>query len=516
MMGVVATRGQTGGAGRRTGRYRSPMLIFVSYARKDKELVDELLDHLRPLAAERGAQVWLDEAIEGGDAWEARIRAKLAEACLVVACVTPRFLQSPWCREESKYAREAGTVILPVHVSRFSARNNLFKDLQFVPDLSRAVIEWGDTRWQRDTAWAMVVDAVHELLDRVEAERAAAEARVEAAERVRAGKAAAAAWAEAAEAERAAKAAAAEAAERERPTAEARKRSGATPAGAWRGPNAALVPRLITILPGTEVDGKPGTFWMGSPEGVGLDNERPRRLVTLTQAYSIGEAPVTQAQWRAVVEAAKAAPWASSEAGTGELHPAPSFYGAGPDAARRPVEQVSWHDAVVWCNALSRLAGRAPAYRRDGDAWGRNPGSGGFRLPTEAEWEHACRAGTTTLWSFGDDETRLGEFAWFGGGKTGSTHPVGAKKPNPWGLHDVHGNVWEWCEDGWSNPDDARVTVDPQVNPRGDARVFRGGCCWVSADWCRSAYRFHWPPGDRARYLGLRVALSPPPSEAGD
>ena len=275
------------------------------------------------------------------------------------------------------------------------------------------------------------------------------------------------------------------------------------------------MPPLITILPGTEVDGKPGTFWMGSLPGVGDGDERPRRLVTLTRPYALGEAPVTQAQWRAVVEAAKAAPWASSEAEVAELNPGPSFFTAGADAARRPVEQVSWHDAVVWCNALSRLAGRAPAYRRDGDTWARDLGSAGFRLPTEAEWEHACRAGTNTQWCFGDDGARLGEFAWFGEGSTGSTHPVKTKRSNPWGLHDVHGNVWEWCEDGWSNPYDAKATVDPRVDPRGGTRVIRGGCFWGTADGCRPAYRGPWHPDNRDLNQGLRVALSPPPSEAG-
>jgi formylglycine-generating enzyme required for sulfatase activity len=343
-----------------------------------------------------------------------------------------------------------------------------------------------------------------------------AKARAEAAEGERAAKAAA----EAAERERAAKAAAeakarAEAAERERAEAEARKRSRAMPAVPWRGPNAGLVPPLITVLPGTEVDGKPGTFWMGSPPSVGDGDERPQRLTTLTRAYALGETPVTQAQWRAVVEAAKAAPWAKEEHGVAELNPAPSFYRAGADAARRPVERVSWHDAVVWCNALSRLAGRAPAYRRDGDSWAREPGSAGFRLPTEAEWEHACRAGTSTRWSCGDDQSRLSEDAWFGETiVTGSTHPVKAKQANPWGLHDVHGNVWEWCEDGW-NAYDAKATVDPRVDPRGDARVIRGGSFRDTAGRCRSSCRHHWHPVNRFQSLGLRVALSPPPSEAG-
>ena len=275
------------------------------------------------------------------------------------------------------------------------------------------------------------------------------------------------------------------------------------------------MPALITILPGTEVEGKPGTFWMGSPEGVGDPDERPRRLVTLTRPYALGETPVTQAQWRAVVEAAQAAPWAREEAGLSALNATPAHGQRGYEAARRRVERVAWHDAAVWCNALSRLAGRAPVYRRAGDTWARDPGGAGFRLPTEAEWEHACRAGTDTRWSFGDDDTLLAEHAWFGEGRTGATHPVKAKRANPWGLHDVYGNVWEWCEDGWSNPYDAAETVDPVAPPRGDLRVIRGGGFRDAAGVCRSAYRRGGRPGGRALNRGFRVVLSPPPGEGG-
>jgi formylglycine-generating enzyme required for sulfatase activity len=492
-----------------------PHLIFVSYARNDKELVDELLDHLRPLAAERGVEVWAGDEIEGGDRWQTQIQAKLDQACLMVACVTPRFLHSMWCREESRYAREAGTVILPVHVSRFSARNDLFADLQFVPDLSRAVAEWGERPWQRDTAWSMVVDAVHVLLDRVDAERAeAAEANAQAvgAERERAAKARAVG----AEREQAATAAArAEAEARERPPADAKSSSWATPAGPWDGPNPHLVPPLLTIVPGTHFQGQPGTFLMGSPKGVGYGDERPQRLITLTRTYALGEAPVTQAQWRAVVEAAQAAPWAKDEPEAAKLNPTPSHFEKGPDAAQRPVENISWHDAVAWCNALSRLTGRPPAYRRDGDTWARDPDSAGFRLPTEADWEHACRAGTTTRWSFGDDEARSGEFAWLDANANNTTHPVKAKQPNPWGLHDVHGNVYEWCEDGWSDTYDAKATVDPRVD-RGGTRVVRGGGFGGAADGCRSAYRNHGRPGSPPTGAGASASRCRRPRAALD
>ena len=141
------------------------MLIFVSYARMDKELVDELLAHLRPLAR-RGIRVWLDSEVEGGEAWEARIRAKLTEADVMVACVSPRFVDSEWCLKEAAFAREAGTVILPVPLSKVARVHDPFSDLQYTPGLDRPVSKWGD-REARDDAWAEVVEQAHERLERL-------------------------------------------------------------------------------------------------------------------------------------------------------------------------------------------------------------------------------------------------------------------------------------------------------------------------------------------------------------
>ena len=148
--------------------------------------------------------------------------------------------------------------------------------------------------------------------------------------------------------------------------------------------------------------------------------------------------------------------------------------------ANNPVEMVSWDDAVAFCEKLSSLPAEVAAGRV-------------YRLPTEAEWEYACRAGTTTAYSFGDDAKDLGKYAWFSDNSGFKTHGVGEKLPNGWGLYDMHGNVWEWCSDA-----------------EGSYRVFRGGG-WGSTAWfCRSALRRRLGPSNRSVHLGFRLVLSSP------
>jgi formylglycine-generating enzyme required for sulfatase activity len=134
-----------------------------------------------------------------------------------------------------------------------------------------------------------------------------------------------------------------------------------------------------------------------------------------------------------------------------------------------------------------------------------------YRLPTEAEWEYACRAGSASRFCFGDDETAFGDFAWFKDNSAGTTHPVGQKKPNGWGLYDMHGNVCEWCQD-WYDPDYYKVASpgDPPGPSSGSYRVYRGGSCVIWPQICRSAYRFGGVPSYRSRNLGFRVARSLP------
>jgi formylglycine-generating enzyme required for sulfatase activity len=196
--------------------------------------------------------------------------------------------------------------------------------------------------------------------------------------------------------------------------------------------------------------------------------------VTLTQPFYMGVHEVTQAQYEQVM-------------GT---NPSRFAYG------NNPVEQVSWNDAVSFCRRLSALPKEKAAGRV-------------YRLPTEAEWEYACRAGAATEYSFGDDETQLSQYGWFHSNSDGRTHPIGQKRTNGWGLHDMHGNVWEWCSD-WYGEYPSGTMTDPRGPHSGSRRVRRGGCWNGPAGGCRSADRYYCAPGYSSLNLGFRVALIPP------
>ena len=217
----------------------------------------------------------------------------------------------------------------------------------------------------------------------------------------------------------------------------------------------------------------PGTFWMGSPEDeAGRRDWETLHQVTLTRGFWIGRFPVTQGQWEEVMGG----------------NPS-RFKESGPDA---PVEEVSWDDAQEFCLALGQRDGRE------------------YRLPTEAEWEYACRAGSTGAWCFGDDEEMLGDYAWYYGNSDDRTHPVGRKKPNAWGIHDMHGNVFEWCQD-WYGDYPEGPTTDP-VGPKGGSdRGYRGGGWNYGAGGCRSALRSGDDPVRRRSFMGFRVAVSSTP-----
>ena len=158
---------------------------------------------------------------------------------------------------------------------------------------------------------------------------------------------------------------------------------------------------------------------------------------------------------------------------------------------KHPVENVSWEDAVSFCEKLSELPEEKAAKRV-------------YRLPTEAEWEYACRATIGAAFSFGDSADSLEEYGWFNERFGDTTHPVGLKMANRWGLYDMHGNVCEWCKDEYA-PYESGAATDPQ-GPRGDSyRVLRGGCCCIESNCCRSAARNMNHPWNLNNYFGFRV-----------
>ena len=220
----------------------------------------------------------------------------------------------------------------------------------------------------------------------------------------------------------------------------------------------------------------PGEFLMGSSETEKgrFDREGPQHRVTITQPLYLGVCPVTQAEYQQL---------------TGKN---PSrFKGDG----RLPAEQVTWPAANEFCQQLSALA------EEQQKGWT-------YRLPTEAEWEYACRAFTTTRFCFGDDDSQLAAYAWHSANSGTKTHPVGEKQPNAWGLCDMHGNVWEWCAD-WFGEYSSDPTEDPTGPTRGSLRVLRGGCWGSPTRYCRSAVRDGVDPSVRIVALGFRLALVP-------
>jgi formylglycine-generating enzyme required for sulfatase activity len=240
-------------------------------------------------------------------------------------------------------------------------------------------------------------------------------------------------------------------------------------------------PKTITNTIGMKLVLIPaGEFLMGSPD---TDNdakadEKPQHRVRITRPFYLGATEVTQGQYQSI---------------TGE---SPSNYKGSDDL---PVQQVSWNDAIAFCNRLSEREDLKPYYQFDGRA---QPGGDGYRLPTEAEWEYACRAGTTTRFSLGD----VGAYAWFNGNSVHQPHPVGQKRPNGWGLFDMHGNVWEWCGDGY---DEKYYASSPGADPLGPSqaadRVIRGGSWICDPLYCRAATRYGYTPGYRDYDLGFRL-----------
>jgi formylglycine-generating enzyme required for sulfatase activity len=251
----------------------------------------------------------------------------------------------------------------------------------------------------------------------------------------------------------------------------------------------------------------PGRFWMGSPEDEPerRSGEGPQHLVQL-QGFFLSQTPITQAQWRQV---AQWRPIKGEGVWTQKLNPNPSHF----KGDQRPVEQVSWEDAMEFCRRLSQRTGRR------------------YTLPSEAQWEYACRAGTITPFHFGSTiSTKLANYndnEVYGDGTKGNfrqqTTDVASFPANPWGLHDMHGNVWEWCADHYYGnyegaPEDGRAWIDEEAKDNKNetkSRLLRGGSWYGFPRYCRSAGRgndhpaYRDLPGDRYDCFGFRVCCLP-------
>ena len=233
-----------------------------------------------------------------------------------------------------------------------------------------------------------------------------------------------------------------------------------------------------------------GTFMMGSPANEPERNaadESPQHRVTVS-SFMISKYPVTQAEYEAIMK----------------INPSQN------KGADLPVDSVSWNNAVDYCNRRSIAEELTPVYVINGNNVTWNREANGYRLPTEAEWEYACRAGTTTPFYTG---AKMDDAGWYRDNSatmvnnswSRRTFPVGQKLPNDWGLYDMHGNVLEWCWD-WMSAYTPEPKTDPIGPASGQRRIYRGGCFDVVASWCRSAFRFGQHQNFRMFYIGFRAA----------
>ncbi len=211
-----------------------------------------------------------------------------------------------------------------------------------------------------------------------------------------------------------------------------------------------------------------GEFDMGSPSNeLGRTDESPVHHVKISKAFYMGKYEVTQKQWRDVMGSS------------------PSYF----KGDNLPVESVSWNEVQEFIKKLNQ-----------------KEGSNKYRLPSEAEWEYAARAGTTTRYSFGEDASKLGDYAWYDANSGSKPHDVGQKKPNPWGLYDMYGNVWEWMHDIYhNNYSGAPIDGSSWESGVGSSRVVRGGYWRLIAKYCDSADRGPNDPSNRLGYLGFRL-----------
>jgi formylglycine-generating enzyme required for sulfatase activity len=501
--------------------------LFISYSHRDLKWLEQLRTHLKPLERNYNLERWDDSRIKPGDRWLEEIEQALSRAAVALLLVSPDFVASDFIdRKEMpsllEAARNQGLEILWVPLRPISLK--LFPQIEqyqavFSPE--RTLADMTDV--EQDRALAKISETILETIDnkkqqetlkqydtlqrvendRLELLKAQSDAHAVDAQRWRA------------EAQRLAK-------EKENlqlqvqpaappgplPSAQTEGAAQTGPALIQISANKGLVVRVgnewqtkterITVagykqelakgIAITMVQIPAGSFQMGSPdtEAEHASDEGPQRRVQL-QSFFLGQIPVTQAQWQAVAN------WPQVEL---KLNPNPARF----KGANRPVEQVSWEEAMEFCRRLSQRTKLA------------------YTLPSEAQWEYACRAGTTTPFAFGDslmpDLANYDGNYTYGSGPKGQyrqqTTEVGTFAANAWGLQDMHGNVWEWCLDPWHDSyRGAPADGSAWTAGGGTTRLLRGGS-WVDGPGgCRSAYRFNDHPVNRFFFIGFRVCCLP-------
>lgn len=478
-----------------------PLRLFYSYSHRDEEFRQTLETHLSFLR--RGGLIaeWHDRMIGAGSDWKGDIDRNLTSADIVLLLVSADFIASDYCwsEEMTKALRrhEAGEGrVVPVILRPCRWLSTPLAKVQAVPRDGKAVTDWLNRDAAFDDVAAAIERMIHELWQ--DRRRAAEEAwRRAESERQQADAAAARAaeeqrrWQEQEDRQRRREEedrqhrAAEERQRREREEAEARRKPEVTSdrpaASVYRDIDAPWCPEMVVI--------PAGSFMMGSPasEAGRSSDEGPQHRVTIAYTFAIGRFPVTFAEFDHFCTE------------TNRGHPSDSGAGRG----RRPVINVSWHDAQAYCAWLSKVTGRR------------------YRLPSEAEWEYACRAGTTTRYAFGDDISPSdaaiapGIFAELVRSFTSpKTTAVGRYRPNPWGVYDMHGNVWEWVEDVYhysylAAPTDGSAWTDTF---EGTPRVLRGGSWINDRGSARSAYRARSDPNNRVSHFGFRVVCLSPSS----
>ena len=270
------------------------------------------------------------------------------------------------------------------------------------------------------------------------------------------------------------------------------------------GMNLVLIPAGVFSM-GSRESAEETAKVFGVKSALNFNNEHPQHQVRLTESFYMSSCEVTQEQYQRLMPLHRLR-LPRKEGGdileaweeTPDVGPVRVFVHS---QSQHPVE-TTWDKAVKFCVKLTEQAEEVQAGRT-------------YRLPTEAEWEYACRAGSTTRYSFGDGPAQLSDHAWFDENSSKATHPVGEKLPNAWGLHDMHGNVWEWCADWYFSTYYERSPTDnPTGPPNGPFHVCRGGAYHLGAEFCRSARRCPGFPPTRVKRMGFRVVTVPTAAHA--